>query len=322
MSTNITQAQNDGAGPRLPILRWVFLGLLVRFDTGSLTAQEAWWSSLLGHAPFLPRVAIVAVLATALFGGRALLEECRALSAAAAHSSGWLYLLAHLGAFAGFTAFTWLMLEGSGAAAYGGLWFVCWLLFGGLAALTLVAAAFPGGRGLMLLRRCAGPLLAGFGVAVAGTVAGQLTQRLWRLFAGSTLPVVAALLRAAGVQVTYEPGRLEFGTTTFFEHMGPPCSGYDGLGLIWVFVGASLWWFRHELRFPAALLVLLPTTLVFWLWNVVRIAALFLIGTWVSRDLAIGGFHSPLGWLSFNAIALGTVWLVRRSRAWQLVATP
>ncbi|MBV8126598.1 MAG: hypothetical protein JO114_02910 [Planctomycetaceae bacterium] len=37
------------------------------------------------------------------------------------------------------------------------------------------------------------------------------------------------------------------------------------------------------------------------------------VGTWVSADIAVGGFHSQAGWLAFNAIALGLVLVSRRS---------
>ena len=38
--------------------------------------------------------------------------------------------------------------------------------------------------------------------------------------------------------------------------VGPTCSGYEGIGLMTVFVAAFLAWFRDRLRFPAAFLLL------------------------------------------------------------------
>ena len=49
-----------------------------------------------------------------------------------------------------------------------------------------------------------------------------------------------------------------------------------------------------------------------WLANVVRIAALVMVGTYLSADVAAGGFHSQVGWLAFNAVALGLVFLAQR----------
>jgi exosortase E/protease (VPEID-CTERM system) len=96
------------------------------------------------------------------------------------------------------------------------------------------------------------------------------------------------------------------------------CSGYEGVGLSLAFVGASLWLFRDRLRFPRALVLLPIVTLVSWIANVARLDALVLVGTYLSEDLAAGGFHSYAGVLLFCAVALGTVaaalrirWLVR-----------
>jgi CAAX prenyl protease-like protein len=46
----------------------------------------------------------------------------------------------------------------------------------------------------------------------------------------------------------------------------------------------------------------------------VRIAALVAVGTWVSSDVAVGGFHSLAGSLAFIAIALGLVLVSERAR--------
>lgn len=41
-------------------------------------------------------------------------------------------------------------------------------------------------------------------------------------------------------------------------------------------------------------------------------ALLVLVGTYVSPQIAMGGFHSQLGWLGFIGIALGMVALTQR----------
>jgi exosortase E/protease (VPEID-CTERM system) len=114
--------------------------------------------------------------------------------------------------------------------------------------------------------------------------------------------------------VVCDPARFLVGTTKFPAVIAPQCSGCEGIGLIWVFLGAYLWWFRRELRFPRAWLLVPLGTVVIWLANAARITALIAVGTWVSADIAAGGFHSQAGWLAFNAVALGLVLLSRRSR--------
>jgi exosortase E/protease (VPEID-CTERM system) len=49
--------------------------------------------------------------------------------------------------------------------------------------------------------------------------------------------------------------------------------------------------------------------------NVLRLAALIWIGTFVSEPVALGGFHSKAGWVLFCGLALGISWWTRRS-AW------
>jgi exosortase E/protease (VPEID-CTERM system) len=49
-----------------------------------------------------------------------------------------------------------------------------------------------------------------------------------------------------------------------------------------------------------------------WLFNVVRIVALILIGHAGYPEVALGGFHSKAGWLFFCAVSLGAVWLSQR----------
>jgi exosortase E/protease (VPEID-CTERM system) len=79
---------------------------------------------------------------------------------------------------------------------------------------------------------------------------------------------------------------------------------------------STLWlvYLRREYIFPRAL-VLIPLSLIaiFGL-NVLRIAALFLIGNSGFPDVALYGFHSQAGWIAFNAVACALVYFSRRSR--------
>src|SRR5262249_4955353 len=111
-----------------------------------------------------------------------------------------------------------------------------------------------------------------------------------------------------------DPASFIIGTQAFRVRIAPDCSGYEGIGLIWVFLGVYLWLSRHELRFPRALLVLPLATVVIWFVNAVRITALVALGTWGSRAVALGGSPSQAGWVAFNAVALATVVLVQRLR--------
>lgn len=94
----------------------------------------------------------------------------------------------------------------------------------------------------------------------------------------------------------------------FEVEIAPMCSGADGLGLVLVFQAVWLSLARSRVRFGRALLVLLPlgASLVLAA-NVLRIAALVLLGASGREELALGAFHSKLGWLLFTGVALGSV---------------
>ncbi len=93
------------------------------------------------------------------------------------------------------------------------------------------------------------------------------------------------------------------------------CSGLEGVGLILTFSAAWLIYFRREYIFPRALLLIPLGVAAIFLLNVLRIAALMLIGNAGFTDAAIYGFHSQAGWIAFIAVACGMVLLSRRS-AW------
>jgi len=95
------------------------------------------------------------------------------------------------------------------------------------------------------------------------------------------------------------------GTERFLISIGPQCSGVEGLGLVLVFTTAWLWYFRRENRFPQALLLIPCALATVWLLNIARIAVLVLIGNAGAPEIAIVGFHSQAGWISFTLVALG-----------------
>src|SRR5262249_20301749 len=59
-------------------------------------------------------------------------------------------------------------------------------------------------------------------------------------------------------------------------------------------------------------------TLAVWFANALRLTILIAIGTWISQDVAMGGFHAYSGSLLFSAIAILLVFAVRRSSFFML----
>lgn len=319
MSLDLTQPR-----PASPasVVRWVGLGALLvaevlaltlRFDTEALAGTQAWWADLLGHAHVLPRVAIAVAAATFLFGGARLRDELRQAGGAPRAVPAWPFLVGHLAALAGFVAVTAYVLEGDARhSPWAAGWAVAWAALGLLVLLLWAAALVPAARWLPLARRGLGPLLLGLGVGLAAWGAGQLTDSLWGPLSRWTFAVVRGLLTLLPVEVVCRPEESIIGTEQFGVQIAPECSGYEGIGLVWVFAGVYLWRCRHELRFPAALLLLPAATAAIWLFNALRIVALIAVGTWLSPEAARGGFHSQAGWLAFNGVALGMIVAARR----------
>ena len=146
-------------------------------------------------------------------------------------------------------------------------------------------------------------IAAGLGLLAAG--AALVTRAWWQPFGQATLVAVYAMLRAAGYDVGVEPGRFLIGTQRFVAEITPYCSGYQGMGLMLVFLGAYLHLFRDRLRFPRALWLLPIGMVLAWVLNAVRIALLVMIGDAGHTEIAVQGFHYHAGTLLFCATALG-----------------
>lgn len=183
-----------------------------------------------------------------------------------------------------------------------------------LACLALAQALFPLRALIPLACRLGGPLALGATTGLTAWLAGIVAIRLWEPLRWLTLEAVAGVLRiVAGAEVISDAATARLGVQAFHVVIEPACSGYEGMGVLAILTAAYLWAFRSSLRFPHAL-ALLPIGIVLsWLANVLRIAALMLVGAHWSPEVALGGFHSKAGWVLFCGIALGMVALSQRS---------
>jgi exosortase E/protease (VPEID-CTERM system) len=152
---------------------------------------------------------------------------------------------------------------------------------------------------------------------VVATVVMQWSEQLWEPTARVTFYLAAQVLRPLIPALITDPAALIFRANHFAVQIAEACSGLEGVGLMSVFCGAWLLFFRHEYRFPRAL-ALIPIGLVLvFLLNIIRIAALVLIGNAGYPDVAIYGFHSQAGWIGFNLAAAGVLVISRHIRWWQ-----
>ncbi|EAU55718.1 exosortase E/protease, VPEID-CTERM system [Mariprofundus ferrooxydans] len=100
---------------------------------------------------------------------------------------------------------------------------------------------------------------------------------------------------------------------TFSVIIAPGCLGYQGIGLILLFLGGYIYIIRAQLIFPNVLLVIPLAIVVIWLLNTLRIALLMAIGSSWSPEIAIQGFHSAAGWWNFTIVGLLSIVAIKRT---------
>jgi exosortase E/protease (VPEID-CTERM system) len=232
--------------------------------------------------------------------------------------AAWLDAVLQLASFAGLFALTKLLFAGSAGGARANAQHVGWLVAAWLFAVVVTGLMWlriglPMRFLPRVLRRRAGLLVVACALGAAAYAVGRMAQGFWLPLRQATFVAASAVLRGLVDDAIVEPADFVLGHRDFAVEIAPQCSGYEGVGLSWVFLGTALWLFRKRLRFPRAFWVLAIGTVAPWLANVFRLAALVLVGSYVSADLALGAFHSYAGALLFCGIALGTVWFALRS---------
>ena len=186
-----------------------------------------------------------------------------------------------------------------------GKWFALWIALGASVVLTLAPLVISWSTFRSVLRR--GRLPFGFAAlfGLAAWIAGRWSEDLWTVLGAGTVRAAGAVIGVFVNDVIARPDVLQVGTARFFVRVAPVCSGCEGIGLILVVTVVYLVWFRKELRFPLALLLLPAGIVMAWVANVLRIATLVWIGNTWSRKIAYGAFHSKAGWILFCVVALG-----------------
>lgn len=310
-------------GWRLP-LRWAalvlilaaeLLGLSFRFDTASLSGDDSWWTQLAGNIPQLLRAGLAFIGALVLQLAPRWRENIGTIRQVAADYPWLRYLALHLAVF---VAFFWATLALFGSAErehhLAGLAVAAWFCLGVTSCLLWLGTVAPPRYWRDLARRERGPLVI---AALAGTLAwllGLAAQQFWKPLAEGTFWLAYELLSLHYPLVVFELSSFSLGTVDFSVRINQQCSGYEGIGLITVFLALYLWLFRSEVRFPHALLLFPIGGLAIWLANGLRIALLIALGSSYSPAVALGGFHSQAGWISFILIALALIFAMRRLR--------
>ncbi len=314
----------EWAYPRVPppipvrlVRRWLglfgllgveILSLTVRFDSQQLTETAYGWLGLLGHAPALLQAGLAGAVAfLVLVVPRLQRGQHRWLQHVDAHR-WWPPVSVHVGTFGGFVLCTaWVFDQDAAAVPHLAGWAAGWLFLGAATLLLWLLAVAPlcCWRHVIWRQYASGLIASLVGLGVWGS--SQITQAFWPPLATATLWVVAALLRLWYSDVDYALSEHVVGTSAFQVTIAPSCSGYEGMGVVTVFLALYLWLFRRHLRFPQALGLVPLGILASWVANAVRVTALIALGTSFSPAIALGGFHSQAGWLAFLGVALGVV---------------
>jgi exosortase E/protease (VPEID-CTERM system) len=314
-------------GP-LPLGRWCGLIVLLAvevvlisgsFDVHRMFGDDRYGTGLIGWSAYLFRVLVAVSAATLLVGGARLIAGLRPHADRLRSGRGtWPWLAGHLAALAVFVALTWWISERTDAPSSRlAAWFVGWHLAGLATTGFWAAALLPLGLWPVLIRSARGAWLIGAVLGGLAVEAGRLCMALWGPLTAATFAAVRAGLSLLPAEVVCRPERAIVGTTAFRVVIADVCSGFEGIGVLWCFLAAYLWLFRRDLRFPHALILVPLGTALMWLSNVIRLVTLIAIGTWVSRRVALEGFHSQAGWLAVNLVALALVLMTCRLRWFQ-----
>jgi exosortase E/protease (VPEID-CTERM system) len=223
------------------------------------------------------------------------------------------WLTAHAVLVAALAPLSYLLYRGDvtsfGFAAMAGVW----VLTSAAAVMAASIGLIPPGVWLQGIRSLGRGWIYAATVALLGTSAWYGSESLWASTTAVTFELVKAVLTPFLPDLITDPVDRVIGTTHFAVEISEVCSGLEGLGLMLAFSAVWLIYFRREYIFPRAL-VLIPISLaaIFGL-NVLRIAALFLIGNSGFPDVALYGFHSQAGWIAFNVVAGAVVYFSRRN---------
>ena len=314
--TSITKINNYAPGLRrvflVVVLAAEVLGVTAYFDSGILPENNpAWTDWVFANSAIFLRIGVAFTGLFIILGPR--LRDLSLELQGIEHRLWWAWLLTHLLSFGAFVFLSArLLMISDGSYHLPTAWFFSWVTLGVATVAFWLLAFAPAHFWGRLVRREYIALSVASLAAIAAWAGGLLAQELWRPLAEVTFQLTYRLLDSIYPSLSSEPMELILGTSTFQVHIAPECSGYEGMALVAVFIAVYLWLFRNELRFPQALLIFPLGILAIYLTNVIRLAALVLLGAHFSPEVAVKGFHSTAGWIAFTVVAVGVIALTQR----------
>lgn len=270
---------------------------------GTATEGAGWWLVALNYAGYALKALIAFIVAMLLAVGPRLKAYYQALSPISIRGL-FLRMLPQLGAFGAFLLATDEIFGAD--AGLSPAWLpAAWLALAVLVAVLALRLVARIGFWTGFARQETGAMIMAGAVAIASLTIAMASQQLWEPLSDLTFAVSAQLLGLMYPEIYADPVLRILGTDTFRVSIDTACSGYEGIGLVVVFTAFVLSLFRADFRFPQALLLFPIGIAAIWSFNAIRIALLIGIGHELSPEIAVGGFHSQAGWISFVLVALG-----------------
>lgn len=319
----LDQARSFHLVQRLAALAALFtvelIAISIWLDTAAIDGRPGLVGLVSDFGPMALRAVVTFAAVFVTFTYFRAKERLKQISAELSGSPiSWRLLASHVAAMIVFCGLSSILFSGA-AARSGNLVVAMWLFSGALGIVFAGFAVIPPTQCWSILRSSGWVWAYALAGAVAANVLAGRNKLLWGPASTLTFKLVEVLLRPLLAGVVADPAHLIIGTAKFRVNIAPGCSGLEGAGLIVVFTVSWLWFFRHECRFPRALLLIPAGVSILYLLNAARIAALILIGNAGAREVAVGGFHSQTGWITFNAVALG---LSIATRRWSWLRRP
>lgn len=283
------------------------IALTLPFDFPNLTG----WLGIPFAALKASRSALItSFVVVILLSRRQVLHEIRRLRSERGSDLGRTlrWLVPHLALLSVLIVGTALRADSSMNDARKELWAAMWAILALAALATWSLALFPARAWKRLLASNGREILCGFLAGCAAYGVGRYAQRLWPMLQDSTFSMVTLILRLVGGSPSViDPQQSLIGTAAFSVRIAPICSGIEGIVLISCLIALYLWFYRKEMRFPQAFLLLPIGIVAAWFLNAVRIASLILFGSRFP-GISAQAFHSLIGWILFNLLTCGLIW--------------
>ncbi len=300
----------------LPILEVLFLSQQFDAYTLVMRGDVSGWRSIFGYTGDMAKIAVLTVFTGCLILHRHLKAYALALHQQFSERRFLAGLLPHLLAYSAlFYATSRIFADPSVAQDQHGIWFGFWLATIAATSITwlLMLTRMHDARSFLKSQRHV--VVVAVLVAVGIWALAMGTRQFWGPMSELTFILAATLIHALHPDLVFVDAENKLlGLGDFIVNIAPACSGYEGVGLVTAFTAIYLWISRESFRFPRALLLFPIGAISIWLLNVVRIAVLIVIGHHWSPDVAVGGFHSQAGWLTFIVTSLAILWLASDSR--------